>query len=41
VSPRIRRIALVGHTGRAEVRRAVTRLVKTLRRRGADARVEA
>ena len=41
MSPSIRRIALVGHTGRSEVLRAAARLVKTLRRRGMDVRVEA
>ena len=41
MSPQIRRIALVGHSGRPEVRREVVRLVKRLRRSRVDARVEA
>ena len=41
MSATIRRIALVGHTGRSEVLREAARLVKMLRRRGMDVRVEA
>jgi NAD+ kinase len=40
VSVRGRRIALIGHVGRPQVRRAVTRLSAALRRRGASVRIE-
>ncbi len=40
MSPRFRRIALVGHTGRPQVRRETTRLRTLLRRRGAEVRIE-
>jgi NAD+ kinase len=40
VKPRIRRVALVGHTGRAEVRTAAARLIKRLARRGCDVRID-
>ncbi len=41
MSPRPRRIALVGHVGRPQVRRAAARLVTTLKRRGCDVRLAA
>lgn len=41
MSPRPHRIALVGHTGRAQVRTAAKRLVATLKRRGCDVRLAA
>lgn len=40
MSPRPRRIAIVGHTGRASVRREALRLATRLRRRGATVRLE-
>ncbi len=40
MSPAPRRIAIVGHTGRAQVRRETERLVRVLGRRGCDVRVE-
>ncbi len=40
MSPAPRRIAVVGHLGRAQVRRETDRLVRTLARRGCDVRVE-
>jgi NAD+ kinase len=39
VSPRPRRVALVGHIGRASVRKAAVRLYTSLRRRGCDVRL--
>jgi NAD+ kinase len=40
VTARPGRIAVIGHTGRPQVRRTVTRLYATLRRRGCDVRLE-
>ncbi len=41
MSPRPHRVALVGHTGRAQVRRAAKELHSSLRRRGCDVRLAA
>ncbi len=38
--PSIKRVAIVGHTGRAEVRRAAARLVTSLSKRGCDVRLD-
>lgn len=40
MKPNIRRVAIIGHTGRAEVRAAATRLVNSLTKRGCEVRLD-